>query len=92
VDSDPRTLQMKPDAMRSALSNKTVAVCPVHVLGNAVPMDAVMRFAEENDPWIVEDTCEALGAATTGNWREHLAIWPHSVSSFHITLRRLRAR
>jgi CDP-6-deoxy-D-xylo-4-hexulose-3-dehydrase len=62
VDSDPRTLQMKPDAMRAALSDKTVAVCPVHVLGNTVEIDEVLAFAEENSLWVVEDTCEALGA------------------------------
>ncbi len=66
VDSDPRTLQMKPDAMRAALSEKTVAVCPVHVLGNTVPMDEVIRFAEANGLWVIEDTCEALGAHYDG--------------------------
>jgi dTDP-4-amino-4,6-dideoxygalactose transaminase len=66
VDSDPRTLQMNPQAMRDALSEKTFAVCPVHVLGNTVPMDEVMRFAEENGLWVVEDTCEALGAQYDG--------------------------
>ena len=66
VDSDPRTLQMNPQAMRAALSEKTVAVCPVHVLGNTVLMDEVIRFAEENGLWVVEDTCEALGAHYDG--------------------------
>ena len=66
VDSDPRTLQMKPDAMRAALSDKTVAVCPVHVLGNTVQMDEVIVFAEENGLWVIEDTCEALGARYRG--------------------------
>src|SRR6266571_5994547 len=66
VDSDPRTLQMKVDAMRAALSEKTVAVCPVHVLGNTVPMDDAMGFAEENRLWVIEDTCEALGARYNG--------------------------
>jgi len=61
VDSDPQTLQMNSDAMRAAVTDKTVAVCPVHVLGNAAPMDYVMRFAEDNRLWVVEDTCEALG-------------------------------
>ncbi len=66
VDSDPSTLQMKPEAMRAALSEKTVAVCPVHVLGNTVPMEEVMGFAEENRLWVIEDTCEALGAHYDG--------------------------
>jgi CDP-4-dehydro-6-deoxyglucose reductase, E1 len=66
VDSDPRTLQMKPEAMRAALTEKTVAVCPVHVLGNTVAMNEVMRLAEENGLWVIEDTCEALGAQYGG--------------------------
>jgi CDP-4-dehydro-6-deoxyglucose reductase, E1 len=66
VDCDPHTLQMKPDAMRAALSDKTVAVCPVHVLGNTVQIEEVLAFAAENDLWIVEDTCEALGARYAG--------------------------
>ena len=66
VDSDPRTLQMKPESMSAALTDKTVAVCPVHVLGNAVPANEVMDFAEENRLWVLEDTCEALGARYDG--------------------------
>lgn len=66
VDSDPRSLQMKPSAAREALSAKTVAICPVHVLGNTVAMDEIIPFAEENDLWIIEDTCEALGARYQG--------------------------
>ena len=62
ADSDSRTLQMQPSAMRAALSERTVAVCAVHVLGNTVAMDDVLHFAEENDLWVIEDTCEALGA------------------------------
>ncbi len=61
VDADPKTLQMKTDAMRMALSDKTVAICPVHVLGNAARIDEVLAFAEGNHLWVVEDTCEALG-------------------------------
>ena len=66
VDNDPRTLQMQPSAMRAALSEKTVAVCPVHVLGNTVAMDDVMAFAGDNGLWVMEDTCEALGARYKG--------------------------
>ena len=66
VDSDPRTLQMDLDAMRSALSERTFAICPVHVLGNTVAMDQVMNFAAEHGLWVVEDTCEALGSRYRG--------------------------
>jgi CDP-6-deoxy-D-xylo-4-hexulose-3-dehydrase len=66
VDSDPRTLQMKPDAMRAALSERTVAVCAVHVMGNTTGMQEVLTFTEMNNLWLVEDTCEALGARDDG--------------------------
>ena len=68
VDCDAHTLQMKPDAMRPALNDKTVAVCPVHVLGNTVEIERVIAFAAENNLWIVEDTCEALGARYAGKF------------------------
>jgi len=61
VDSDPNTLQMDIASVRKALSPKTGAICPVHVLGNAVPMDEIKEIAREHKLWIVEDTCEALG-------------------------------
>lgn len=66
VDTDPATLQMDPAAMRAAVSEKTVAVCPVHVLGNTVAMQEVTAFAAEHALWIIEDTCEALGSRYQG--------------------------
>lgn len=61
VDSDPETLQMDPEAVRRAISPKTVAICPVHVLGNAVAWNELSSLAKEHGLWIIEDTCEALG-------------------------------
>lgn len=61
VDCDPKSLQMKPEAVRKAIGPKTKAICPVHVLGNSVDLDAVLNIAKEHSLWVVEDTCEALG-------------------------------
>ncbi len=66
VDSDPETLQMDMDAMHAAVTGKTFAVCPVHVLGNTVAMEQVLAFAAEHELWVVEDTCEALGSRYRG--------------------------
>lgn len=66
VDSDPMTLQMDPEAVRKAISPRTVAICPVHVLGNAVEMDPILAIARENRLWVVEDTCESLGTRYRG--------------------------
>jgi CDP-4-dehydro-6-deoxyglucose reductase, E1 len=61
IDCDPETLQMCTDDLEFAVSDRTVAICPVHVLGNAVPMKPIRELARKHDLWIVEDTCEALG-------------------------------
>jgi CDP-6-deoxy-D-xylo-4-hexulose-3-dehydrase len=66
IDCNPDTFQMNTSAMRAALSEKTVAVCAVHVLGNTVAMNEVANFVEENGLWLIEDTCEALGARYGG--------------------------
>jgi CDP-6-deoxy-D-xylo-4-hexulose-3-dehydrase len=66
VDSDPRTLQMDLSALKGAISDKTVAICPVHVLGNAVEMNPVLDLAKQHGLWVVEDTCEALGTEYLG--------------------------
>lgn len=64
VDSDPHTLQMKPEAVKAAVSDKTVGICPVHVLGNSCDMDSLRAIADESHLWMMEDTCESLG----GKW------------------------
>ena len=66
VDSNPYTLQMDLGALEAAISPKTVAICPVHVLGNAVEMKTVLELAQKHQLWVIEDTCEALGTRQNG--------------------------
>ena len=66
VDIDVETLNMRPDAVREALSPTTRAVMPVHLLGNPVDMAPVMEIADENGLWVIEDTCESLGSEIAG--------------------------
>jgi CDP-4-dehydro-6-deoxyglucose reductase, E1 len=66
VDSDPETLQMSTAAAAAAVSDRTVAICPVHVLGNAVPMQPIIELAKDAGLWLIEDTCEALGTRQDG--------------------------
>lgn len=68
VDSDPETLQMKLEDVERAIGPKTVGICPVHVLGNAVPMKEVKEIADRHGLWVMEDTCEALGTKTDGRF------------------------
>jgi perosamine synthetase len=60
VDIDPVTLNVTPDAVAAAVTERTAALLPVHVFG--YPADIV--GLEPLGLPIVEDACEALGAAS----------------------------
>jgi perosamine synthetase len=57
ADIDPLTLNIDPDAVAAAVSERTAAILPVHVFGYPADMVALERLALP----IVEDACEALG-------------------------------
>lgn len=62
VDIDPETLNIDIDQARSAISNKTKAIMPIHVYGNPCNMDGIMNLCDQYNLLLVEDCCEALGA------------------------------
>lgn len=68
VDCDPAGLQMIPQAVEAAIGPETVAICPVHALGNACDMEALEAIALRHGLTIVEDTCEALGTLHRGRF------------------------
>jgi perosamine synthetase len=63
ADIDPRTLNLDPTAAAAAITERTRALLPVHIFGYPADMPAFERLAEEHGLAIVEDACEALGAA-----------------------------
>ncbi|MBX9634309.1 MAG: DegT/DnrJ/EryC1/StrS family aminotransferase [Magnetospirillum sp.] len=66
VDCDPATLQMKPEAVEAAIGPDTVAVCPVHALGNSCDLTALEDICRRHGLIMMEDTCEALGTRYHG--------------------------
>ena len=66
VDVDPATLNMRPEDLDAAMSRRTRAIMPVHLLGNPVAMQPLLEFARSRDLWVVEDTCESLGSSIDG--------------------------
>jgi perosamine synthetase len=62
-DIDPRTLNIDPEAAAAAVGERTTGLLPVHVFGYPADMPRLERLAAEHGLWIVEDACEALGAA-----------------------------
>lgn len=53
-----------------ALSNKTKAVMIAHTLGNPFNLEQVKSFCDENNLWLVEDNCDALGSKYVINGEE----------------------
>jgi CDP-6-deoxy-D-xylo-4-hexulose-3-dehydrase len=64
--------QVDVSQLKEALSPKTKAVMIAHTLGNVFDLEAVTEFCKENNLWLVEDNCDALGSLyknkPTGSW------------------------
>jgi perosamine synthetase len=58
VDIDPVTLNVDPEGVAAAVSERTSALLPVHIFGYPADLPALERLGLP----IVEDACEALGA------------------------------
>jgi perosamine synthetase len=62
-DIDPRTLNITPEAAAEAVTDRTTGLLPVHVFGYPADMPGFERLAADRALWLVEDACEAVGAA-----------------------------
>jgi perosamine synthetase len=61
-DIDPRSLNIDPEAVEAAVTERTTGLLPVHVFGYPADIGALERAAAKRGLWLVEDACEALGA------------------------------
>lgn len=66
VDVDAQTLNIAPDAIRAAITDRTRAIMPVHYAGLPCDMTAIIAIAKEFDLRVVEDAAHALPAAHHG--------------------------
>lgn len=53
--------------LEEAVSPKTKAVMIAHTLGNPFDLEAVRRFCDKHNLWLIEDNCDALGSEYTIN-------------------------
>jgi CDP-6-deoxy-D-xylo-4-hexulose-3-dehydrase len=66
VDSELTTYNADLSQFSRALSPKTKAVMIAHTLGNPYDPEAVRDFCREHGLWMIEDTCDAVGATWNG--------------------------
>jgi dTDP-4-amino-4,6-dideoxygalactose transaminase len=66
ADVERDTLTLDPDAVRGAVTEKTRAIVPVHLYGQAADMDPIVEIAREHGLRVIEDAAQAHGAKYKG--------------------------
>ena len=62
VDVQLGTYDATMESIEAAIGPKTKAIVMAHTLGNPFNLDGVMSIAKEHNIFVVEDTCDAVGA------------------------------
>jgi CDP-4-dehydro-6-deoxyglucose reductase, E1 len=66
VDVRTGTYGPDPELLQAAVGPKTRAIMMAHTLGNPFEIDAVKQICKDNDLWLIEDNCDALGSIYDG--------------------------
>ena len=66
VEPDIRTFNINPELIEAAITEKTKAIMPVHLYGQACDMDPIMEVAKKRGLKVVEDCAQAHGATYKG--------------------------
>jgi dTDP-4-amino-4,6-dideoxygalactose transaminase len=66
VDIRPDTFNMDPALIEPAITPRTKAIIPVHLFGQCADMRAIMAIAKRHKLAVIEDACQAIGAARNG--------------------------
>ncbi|HZZ27957.1 MAG TPA: DegT/DnrJ/EryC1/StrS family aminotransferase [Pirellulales bacterium] len=65
-DIEPATFNIDPAKIAPLISPQTKAIIPVHLFGQCAAMDEIGRVAAKHSLPIIEDACQAIGAAYAG--------------------------
>ncbi len=66
VDIAPRSFCLEPEQVAVAVTERTRALLPVHLFGQAADMDPLVDLARERGLRVVEDAAQALGSEYRG--------------------------
>lgn len=66
VDIERRTLNIDPAGIEAAITPRTRAIVPVHLMGKPAKMDEVLSIAKKRRLFVIEDAAEAHGAVYRG--------------------------
>ena len=66
ADVDPRTLNLSPEAVEVAITERTRAVVAVDIYGYPCELDDLRKVCDAHGVALIQDACEALGARYKG--------------------------
>lgn len=61
-DIDPETLNIDPNKIEALITEKTVAIMPVHVFGNPCDVDSIEAIAKKHNLKVIYDGAHAIGS------------------------------
>jgi dTDP-4-amino-4,6-dideoxygalactose transaminase len=65
VEVDAKTFCIDPAAIEKTITAKTKAIVPVHLYGQAAPMEEIMKIAKKHNLFVIEDNAQAIGCDYT---------------------------
>lgn len=60
VDVSRETINIDVNQIEKAITKRTVAILPVHLLGQPADMDSILKIAEKHKLRVIEDSCETM--------------------------------
>lgn len=66
VDIDPESYNLDPTRVEAAITDRTKAILPVHLYGQAADVVTLKAIAEKHGLLLIEDTAQAQGAILAG--------------------------
>jgi len=83
VDVDPETMLIDPQNLERAITSRTRAILPVHLLGRPCSMDEIMQVARKHGLFVIEDAAHCI----EGRYRDRRigSIGDLTCFSFYVT-------
>jgi len=87
ADIDPDTFNLDPKNIEEKITNKTSAIVPVHVFGNACEVEEIDKIANKHDLKVIYDAAHAFGVKYKGesilNYGDVSTLSFHATKLFH---------